>query len=297
MRIVVAGKPNDPNVADALHNIASFLTRHFNCSIYSFTSDDYNTPKVKAFDGNFHFDYAITVGGDGTVLHLNSRFPVSCKPPPVIPFSLGTLGFLLPFRVEEHESIIKRAVDGSLPLLERSRLKCQFLTLTGTEVSRDEPMTVPFAGLNEVLIGGGGGGRSLSRLNCQLDGRHLTEAVADGILIATSTGSTAYSLSAGGPVMHHNCKSILLTPISPRSLSFRPMVLPDTATLSITSTEPEGTEVVVDGQVVGQVAAGSGSVVVSKAPHSLDMFSKTVSEWGDRISGLLGWNRSYVESK
>lgn len=285
----MAGKPNDQKVVNALQQIVAFLTQKIvDCKVFSFSDRVHqHVPNCRPFDGDFQFDFAVSVGGDGTVLRLNSQFPVECKPPPVIPFALGTLGFLLPFQVDQHEHIIRKALHGELSVIERSRLQCEWTGSSGH--------SVPFAALNEVVVGGRGQGDGrLSRLSCLLDNKLLTEAIADAVMIATSTGSTAYSLSAGGPVMHPQCTSIVLTPVSPRSLSFRPIVLPDASQLTIVN-ENDAENVIVDGQVVGVVSGGEG-VRVSRALHPLGIFSLSPSEWSDRITGLLGWNRSYNKS-
>lgn len=277
MRFLLAGKPGDPRVQQAMRSIKECLQGKYNDSKV-FSLDD----EMMVKDMN-NFDYGITIGGDGTVLYMNSLFPHDSKPPPILPFSLGSssLGFLLPFGIDDLESVMDAALSGSLTLMNRDRLQC----------SLSNNVTLQATALNEVGIGRGGGLR-LTRLACSVDGQELTEAVADGVLVATGTGSTAYSLSAGGPVMHPACASLLLTPICPRSLSFRPLVLPVSSALKIKNCGEELVEVSMDGRCAGHLSPGQ-SISVSRAMHPLQTFARSDHEWMDRVNRLLGWNRSF----
>ena len=289
MRVLLAGKPGDQRVQSALISICKYLREKI-AGVKLFTVgpnndqlivDQYSDP----FDSDFRFDFGVSVGGDGTVLHMNSLIPVDVKPPVIIPFSLGTLGFLLPFNVNDYAKVIDAAVKHELCMTVRDRLECM---IEGDNLGNA-------AALNEIGIGRSpaAAGLQLTKLECSIDNRPLTLAIADGILVSTSTGSTAYSLSAGGPVMHPSCPALILTPICPRSLSFRPLVLPlDSTVLSVKNCGDSDAEVSMDGKTVGILSKGQ-TVHIRKAHHPIITLTPTDHEWIDRINKLLGWNRSF----
>ncbi|OMJ16148.1 NADH kinase pos5, mitochondrial, partial [Smittium culicis] len=173
---------------NALKNLAKWLNKEYptikiyvESPVYSKVSDSkYEFTVYNPDQDPSLIDFIITLGGDGTLLKTSSLFQESV--PPVLSFSMGTLGFLLPFATSE--------------------------------------------AMNEVTVHRGHY-EHLSTLNCYIDNRILTSVVADGLVASTPSGSTAYSLSAGGPIMHPALESIVLTPICPRSLSFRSVVLPN----------------------------------------------------------------------
>jgi NADH kinase len=146
---------------------------------------------------------------------------------------MGSLGFLLPFHIDAMPRALEQALTGPVTLLNRLRLAVTPFNADG--VVLDRCGRVPQDGwqvMNEVTLHRGRHGH-LCVVDAFFDGQHLTEAVADGLLISTPTGSTAYSLSAGGPISHPEADALLLTPIAPRSLSFRTVVLPADGTVRL----------------------------------------------------------------
>jgi NADH kinase len=211
-----------------------------------------------------------TLGGDGTILHASSLFATTTHVPPILSFSMGTLGFLgewkfaefkrafrevymsgaaagAPlFQDDEHPHIQSPSPEtGSLTgwssirgkamgptrsskVLLRNRLKVGIFDNNGERVigeGSEEPVSGDIHAMNEVIIHRGANPH-LAIIEVFIGGRFLTEAVADGMIVSTPTGSTAYSLSSGGSIIHPLVSSLLVTPICPRSLSFRPLVLP-----------------------------------------------------------------------
>lgn len=263
--------------------------------------------------GNYRL--VVVAGGDGTVLRASrllsgrancSSTEPSSPPPPILPFSTGTLGFLLPFpvrgRSDARVRVLRRALQHELPTVVRDRLSARVCDSD-------------YAALNEVSLHRGPAGRMI-RLRCRIGnagggeaGPHLlTECVTDGLLVSTATGSSAYSLSAGGPLVHPDVACMLLTPVCPRSLSFRPVVLPLSRQLSIDtlprpSTRHNGASdddddasvtVSIDGKVVCEAFAGS--VTVAKHAHPLRFFHRHASideDWAKRLQGPLQWNVAF----
>ena len=189
-------------------------------------------------DGERRPDFLATIGGDGLLLYANALFQRTA-PPPVIAFSAGSLGFLAPFDAYDKNADggIENAMDLAAglerdasqppppwPVSLRMRLRCTvFDGDSGDVLARHEA-------LNEVVVNRGDS-EFLSAVECFCNDEHLTTAQADGIIVATPTGSTAYSLSAGGPMVHPSANAMVFTPVCPHSLSFRPMIFPDSAEL------------------------------------------------------------------
>jgi NADH kinase len=217
-------------------------------------------------------DIVATFGGDGTILHASSLFSTSPYVPPILSFSMGTLGFLGEWRFEDYKRAFREtymsgapSLDPSTPALDeplspgrairadgeksrwvedgwstqrgkrmgsgrgarvllRRRLKVAISNASGEGPMASDGSSAMYA-MNEVLLHRGSDPH-LTHISVTVNGRFLTEAVADGMLVSTPTGSTAYSLSAGGSIVHPLVESLLLTSVCPRSLSFRPVVLP-----------------------------------------------------------------------
>jgi NADH kinase len=240
--------------------VAAQLHRNFDFPVYTASSSSALHAKV---------DMTTTLGGDGTILHASSLFSSVCHVPPVLSFSMGTLGFLGEWKFAEfkrafREVYMSGAEAGSAliradafrnsstqagadmrtgwssirgkslgstrssKVLLRNRLKVGVFNAQGNRVTGDdtaESAEGDVHAMNEVIIHRGKEAH-LAIIEVFVGGRFLTEAVADGMIVSTPTGSTAYSLSSGGSIIHPLVSSILLTPICPRSLSFRPLVLP-----------------------------------------------------------------------
>ncbi|ORZ02353.1 ATP-NAD kinase-like domain-containing protein, partial [Syncephalastrum racemosum] len=194
-------------------------------------------------------DFAITLGGDGTMLHLSSLFPKAA--PPVICFSLGTLGFLMSFQFKHFRRVITDMKAGHASLMLRMRLFCSLHQADGRRISYNGKEVDDQQVMNEVTLHRGRYPH-LTAIGCYVDNEFLTECVADGLIVSTPTGSTAYSLSAGGPIVHPSVQSLIMTPICPRSLSFRPVLLPPSADiqLHIGESSRSQVEVSMDGQEI-----------------------------------------------
>jgi NADH kinase len=226
-----------------------------------FTSDKSNQ---RGFEDKV--DLVSTFGGDGTILHAAALFSRSESVPPVLSFSMGTLGFLGEWRFDEYKKAFREVYmsggsagygstvlssDGpesstadnqkdsaewasvrgysmgsnrSARILLRNRLRAEVVSTTTLDKSPNTEHRPVYA-MNEVIIHRGRTPHLVS-MDVFVGGRFLTSAVADGMIVSTPTGSTAYSLSSGGSIVHPLVASLLLTPICPRSLSFRPLVLP-----------------------------------------------------------------------
>lgn len=180
-------------------------------------------------------DLTVTLGGDGTVLWAASLFPGPV--PPVVSFACGSLGFMTPFPAENYESCLSKLMKGPLSLTLRNRLRTRIVRKHGDNNNtcidlRSCPSEDDKLVLNEVAIDRGMSS-ALTSLDCFSDGLFVTSVQGDGLILSTTSGSTAYSLAAGGSMVHPEVPGILFTPICPHSLSFRPLILPEYVTIRV----------------------------------------------------------------
>jgi NAD+ kinase len=180
-------------------------------------------------------DVIIAVGGDGTILKIAGRY--LDRDIPIVGVKGGRLGFLTEAKPE---TVVEMLQSGSFEVQRRMRV-------TG-DVHSGRSVTTNISALNDIVIHSTGYSRMLG-MRVEIGGKLLREFSADGIIIATPTGSTAYSLSAGGPVLEPTLDAILLTPLNPHTMSMRPMVLDATESVRVYLTSaPSGVMITVDGQ-------------------------------------------------
>jgi len=162
--------------------------------------------------------------------------------------------------------------EGNTTILYRMRLSCSFYDADGSKIGEDRK---DWQVMNELALHRGSSPH-LNTIDVFVDGQHLTEAVCDGLIVSTPTGSTAYSLSAGGPIVHPSLSAIVLTPICPRSLSFRPLVFPSSSsiTLRIGDKSRASAGVSMDGQV-SRVLSPGASVRVSASPYPIPCINRS----------------------
>ena len=163
-------------------------------------------------------DFVITLGGDGTVLYACWLFQQ--RAPPIVPFNLGSLGFLTVFALFEFEDVLKHllANDDGMRMSFRMRFNCTIHRAMDKEGNRETDHLSSYQVLNELCVDRGPS-PFLSQLELFGNGCHLTTVQADGLVISTPTGSTAYSLSAGGSVVHPDVSAVMVTPICPHTVN------------------------------------------------------------------------------
>jgi NAD+ kinase len=222
-------------------------------------------------------DALLTLGGDGTLLR-GARL-LRGREIPVLGINLGRLGFLTACRGEELEEALQRLVTGDYSADARMALEA-FPTASG-----DQPS---WHALNDVVMHKGGKARVM-HLSLEVDGEVIASFASDGIVLSTPTGSTAYSLSAGGPIVVPSHDSILVTPISAHALAIRPLVLAPEATVIVHADDQEGDALVtVDGQI-GTTLGGSESLTVRKAGRSVLLVHFRETTFFSRMRRKLGW--------
>ncbi|XP_056651996.1 NAD kinase isoform X3 [Monodelphis domestica] len=254
-------------------------------------------------------DFIICLGGDGTLLYASSLFQGSV--PPVMAFHLGSLGFLTPFNFENFQSQVTQVIEGNAAIVLRSRLKVKVVKelrekkgpvlqngidengVLAPGLDKDSPKhMVNYQVLNEVVIDRGPSSY-LSNVDVYLDGHLITTVQGDGVIVSTPTGSTAYAAAAGASMIHPNVPAIMITPICPHSLSFRPIVVPAGVELKIMlSPEARNTAwVSFDGRKRQEICHGDSiSITTSCYPLPSICFRDPVSDWFESLAECLHWN-------
>ncbi|KAF5370614.1 hypothetical protein D9758_002090 [Tetrapyrgos nigripes] len=285
------------------------------------------------------FDFVITLGGDGTVLFTSWLFQRIV--PPVLPFALGSLGFLTNFDFADHQAVMDSAIDSGIRVNLRMRFTCTVYRAVANEVKgrkavkKGETGEILMRNIEqdgwEALEGGWSGGPTsepgkackdkeimcfttrpvetfeilndlvvdrgpspyVSLLELFGDEHHMTTVQADGLTVSTPTGSTAYSLSAGGSLVHPEIPALLITPICPHTLSFRPMLLPDSMELRICVPYNSRSTAWASFDGRGRVELKQGDhikVTASKYPFPTVCADKQSTDWFHSISRTLKWN-------
>ncbi|KAI0699536.1 hypothetical protein BC835DRAFT_536729 [Cytidiella melzeri] len=282
------------------------------------------------------FDFVVTLGGDGTVLFTSWLFQRIV--PPVLPFALGSLGFLTNFDFADHQPVMDSAIDAGIRVNLRMRFTCTVYRAVAPEPGKgrravkkgatgeilmknvekggwealesghaglDKPCgkdkeimcftTRPvesFEVLNDLVVDRGPS-PYVSLLELFGDEQHLTTVQADGLTISTPTGSTAYSLSAGGSLVHPEIPAILITPICPHTLSFRPMLLPDSMELRVCVPFNSRSTAWASFDGRGRIELKQGDhikITASKYPFPTVCSVSQSTDWFQSIGRTLKWN-------
>jgi NAD+ kinase len=220
-------------------------------------------------------DLVLVLGGDGTMLRaVQLVYP---EPAPILGVNAGQLGYLSAIEPSELETTLPRLMRGDFEVSERMMLDVVVKTDTGEQHE--------FA-LNEAVIEKVGAGR-LIRLLVSINGTPFTTYAADGVIVATATGSTAYSFSARGPIVSPDHRCLLLTPVSPHMLFDRSLVLGAEEELEFVVTDDRLVSLTIDGREAGQLA--SGAVIVCRAaPAPARLVARRPSDFHQLLKAKFG---------
>lgn len=224
-------------------------------------------------------DGLVTLGGDGTLLR-GARF-LDGRDIPILGVNLGRLGFLTSCQSEDFEAALRNLASGDYVAQPRMALSARVIDQAGQPRKQ-------WRALNDFVLHKGGFARVV-RLNVFVDDESIGTYAADGIVISTPTGSTAYSLSAGGPVVVPTLESIVLTPISPHTLAIRSLVIPADAEVTVEANEsPTELLVTVDGQVGTSFVKGE-KLKIRKADSPVRIVRFPGATFFERMRVKLGW--------
>lgn len=238
-----------------------------------------DVPDKRVLDSPSQIHLALSLGGDGTLLRT-ARF-LDGAAVPILGVNLGRLGFLTSCSADELNGALAAAVAGDYDVDER-------MALRGEATHIDGRPSEEWQALNDIVMHKGGFARMLS-VRVTVDREVLGEYNSDGIVVASPTGSTAYSLSAGGPLVTPSLDSIIVTPISAHALAIRPIVLPPHATILLESVDgPDEVLITVDGQAGTRLASGD-TLRVRRAPRPVRIVRFPGNSFFDRLRVKLGW--------
>jgi NAD+ kinase len=227
----------------------------------------------------------LVLGGDGTLLGTAGRLARGGYDVPVIAVNFGSLGFLTEVRLGEIYEALERALAGDTYIEPRLMLEAV--------VHRADGSIDRHVALNDVVITKGALSRMID-LAASADGLLIAHFKADGLIVASPTGSTAYNLSAGGPIVHPGVDALVLTPIAPHTLTNRPVVLPATTALEIRAVSQDGHEVredtyvTFDGQI-GDTFGPGDRVAVQRAPYALRLMKPVSGGYFQVLRQKLRW--------
>ncbi|KAM4571188.1 NAD kinase isoform 2-T2 [Fundulus diaphanus] len=319
--VLVIKKIRDPSLLQPFKELCTFLTEVKNMIVYvekkvlddpAISGDEVFAAITKKFctfredldDISNRVDFIICLGGDGTLLYASSLFQESV--PPVMAFHLGSLGFLTPFKFDTYQSQVTQIIEGNAAIILRSRLQVRVLRenwekkdtvdekgiiLTNKDVESNRK-AMQYQVLNEVVVDRGPSSY-LSNVDLFLDGHLITTVQGDGLIVSTPTGSTAYAVAAGASMIHPNVPAIMITPICPHSLSFRPIVVPAGVELKIKlSPDARNTAwVSFDGRKRQEICHGDSiTITTSCFPVPSICFRDPVNDWFESLATCLHWN-------
>jgi len=222
----------------------------------------------------------IVLGGDGTLLSAARLVADAQRDVPIFGVNLGSLGFMAEVSLDELYDNLEKAIAGRLGTEDRMMLSAS--------VIRDGRRVSQYRVLNDVVINKGALARMME-LKISVNEGHLTTLRADGLILATPTGSTAYSLSAGGPIIHPTIHCFVVTPICPHTLSNRPIALPDTVTVTVCLTsQSEDVALTLDGQI-GFPLIPHDVVEIKKSRFKMKLIKHPAKSYYDILRSKLRW--------
>ena len=230
-----------------------------------------------------HADLVVVLGGDGTLLGIARK--IGRRETPILGINLGGLGFLTEASTSEAKQALERVLSGDYETDKRITLEADVCRGSGRGVE----VVQHFLALNDVVLNKGPLGRMM-QLEVTAEGERFCEYRADGLIISTPTGSTAYALSAGGPIVYPSLGVLVLAPICPHTLSNRPVVLPDTFKFEVHVKTPDhdSTVLTIDGQETAnlgdseyvKIRRGRYAVVLIRSAHPYFEIWRDKLHWG-----------------
>ncbi len=237
-KILIIYRPDTPRALESARELARWIAKR-GLEVYSTESDLAQSPVNALAEKDLgQIDLVIALGGDGT--YLAAFRLIQEQQIPILGINLGSLGFLTENRIEDMYESVEITLDGKAELRPRAVLSVR--------VFRDEKETLDCFALNDVVIERGGAPH-LINLALTYNNELVTETKADGMIISSPTGSTAYNLAAGGPIVFPSTRAVVVTPICPHSLTTRPLIFPDEHALQFQVLgENRSADLTVDGQ-------------------------------------------------
>ncbi len=270
-KVILFGDPKRPNAIEALEQFVSFASDKV-----EILSNCLET--VCPVDVLRQADYAVVFGGDGTILGAARQL---CETKvPVIGVNVGKLGFLAEFSIEELTDQFERIISGGVLIEKRMVMHCN--------VHRGGKRIFESTAVNDAVVTAGAP-FNMIEMKLAVQSQKLAVCISDGMIVSTPTGSTAYNLSAGGPILSANLSAMVITPLCPHSLSFRPIVIKADSQLQIECVRlNKQTTLLLDGQVTQKLELGDIVNIQKHAGQFLVVNNPLRTQW-DTLAGKLNW--------
>jgi NAD+ kinase len=280
--IAIVGKYLASGITQSLAEIAAFLTSRAHTVVF-----EHETAQNISLQGyqsmttaeiGEHADAAIVVGGDGTMLGIARQLaPYNV---PLIGINQGRLGFMTDIPLDRMIPVLSEMLDG--------KVEHESRTLLEATVMRDGKQIFEAQAFNDVVVARGAVS-GIIELTVEVDGRFMYQQRSDGLIVATPTGSTAYALSAGGPILHPSLQGLVLVPIAPHALSNRPIVLPDSSTIVIEVVNGREMSANFDMQSLTSLLR-EDRIVIKRSKHVITFLHPEGWSYYDTLRRKLRWN-------
>ncbi len=280
--IAIIGKYMADGIVQSLSDLAEFLAGSGHAVVFETeTASSLGLPGVAPMtpaEIGRHADVAIVVGGDGTMLGIARQLaPYGV---PLIGINQGRLGFMTDISQENMIAVLTEMLNGHLESEQRSLLE--------GSVVRDGRSIFQALAFNDVVVSRGATS-GMAELKVEVDGRFMYNQRSDGLIVATPTGSTAYALSAGGPLLHPSLQGLGLVPIAPHALSNRPIVVPDTSVVEIEIMGGRDISVNFDMQSLASLQHHD-RIIVKRSAHAITFLHPKGWSYYDTLREKLHWN-------
>ena len=284
--IALVGKYNSPEIAESLSRLAQYLHER-GVSVFIERETAGHIGKLVDLarwvtcgfnDIGAHADVAIVLGGDGTMLNAARRLARYCVP--LVGVNQGRLGFMTDIARDDMLTCMDDLLDGNFQPESRMLLAAEVLR-GGREIASN-------LALNDVVIDKGAIGR-LIEFELFIGGEFIFNLRSDGLIVSTPTGSTAYALSAGGPILHPTLTGIALVPLYPHALTYRPVTVNDTVEIELRITHADDPRVHFDGQVTQDLQVGD-SVRIHRSDHAISFLHPPGYSYFSMLRQKLQWS-------
>lgn len=280
----IISKPDKPELYRVAPDLVRWLREH-QYSVYldqetAVYVHDHQQVLPREHIADYHPSFAVVLGGDGTL--LSAARAVASTDVPIIAVNLGSLGFLTEVPLSELYTTLDAVDAGECPLETRSMLRCQLV--------RNGECLSEYDALNDAVVNKSAISRLVS-FDLYVEGVYVSNYLADGVIVSTPTGSTAYSLAAGGPILTPSVDGFVIAPVCPHSLTHRPVVVRDTAEIEVVCRHvAEDAFLSIDGQV-GMPILDGDRIVCRKSPYRMRLLRmrkaffevlRTKLKWGQR---------------
>lgn len=272
---------NSPEALKAARKLLSWLNaRGKRVFLDAETASSLKLPGHDMRDLPAQVEMLIVLGGDGTLLASARHIADAHTDVPIFGVNLGSLGFMAELSLDELYDNLEKAIAGKLETEDRMMLSAS--------VIREGKYLARYRVLNDVVINKGALARMMD-LKVSVNNGHLTTLRSDGLIVATPTGSTAYSLSAGGPIIHPTIHCFVVTPICPHTLSNRPIALPDTVTVSVRlNSLNEDVSLTLDGQI-GFPLLPMDVIEIKKSRFKMKLIKHPTKSYYEILQSKLKW--------